>query len=325
VFSKAVSSNVDMILKDFRQFFQLTMNDDLRRFDLMYSEDDTIADEEKMTLGLTLMEKGNTYRKIYKGQSITFKISNNNRLFVVYFPKPNDNISDGVYSYPRAAIHTARSLSNSMMQHKMVSALGLNVGWGSMIDEVNMNMFFDKMNTNNDALEGFDDVKKNPSIMYLVTIPKVRPHEFLNLSKAEALIFIIFSMMNDMIINLANNQLRMSNANAPLKNKFTTDTIKRLNKLSITFTNLDCYAEAIAFAKEVCKANFKRKGILPPSCAKFMKEMFEFCNKIMLNPDINDDNYTDITDLDLENVTSSSTNLQSTEKREPSTSSNEKN
>jgi len=243
-FSNTASSGFGRLPKSF-QIYSLTMDDDLRRFDSMYSPDNIIS--EKMEIGLILME--NTF---FKGQHKTVETSSKRRI-TVYFPRYDDNINDEQYSYPRAVIHTARPLSNAMLQHKMISKLGLNIiGWGGLMNERNLINFFDALNTNNDALQGFDDVKRNPSIMYLVTIPKIKPHTYLNLSKAEALIFIIFNMINDIVINL---ELRITNRKAPLKTNFTTDTISKLHNLSITFTNLDSYSKAIIYATKVCLIN----------------------------------------------------------------------
>ncbi|EFN67050.1 hypothetical protein EAG_02775 [Camponotus floridanus] len=62
-----------------------------------------------MELGLRLMEKENVMRNLYKGQNKTFETSSG-KTTAVYFPRSDDNISDNRYSYPRAAVHTARML-----------------------------------------------------------------------------------------------------------------------------------------------------------------------------------------------------------------------
>jgi len=52
-------------------------------------------------------------------------------------------------------------------------------------------------------LPGITNLKNlDRSIFYLVTIPRVRPHKYLELTKAEALIFLIFSFVNDTVISI---------------------------------------------------------------------------------------------------------------------------
>lgn len=92
----------------------------------MYDVDEDKSNQEKMEIGLILMEKNNSYRKDLKDKSKTFETSIKNKI-TVYFPKSDDNIADGRYSYPRVAAHTSISLAKAMMRNKMVSALGLSI------------------------------------------------------------------------------------------------------------------------------------------------------------------------------------------------------
>lgn len=75
-----------------------------------------------------LRKKVISYRNIYKGQYKTFETSTKVKI-AVYFPRSDDNITDEKYSYPRAAAHTARILSNAMFERRMASTLGLSIGW----------------------------------------------------------------------------------------------------------------------------------------------------------------------------------------------------
>jgi len=88
--------------------------------------------------------------------------------------------------------------------------------------------------------------------MCLVTIPRVRPHKYMDLTKAEALIFIVFSMMNDINLNLI--ELK-KNPNAQLKGNFTADTISKLNNMGISIANLDWYEKAFLYATKICVKN----------------------------------------------------------------------
>lgn len=116
--SRVVTSNVDTIAPGFRIIYQVTIEDNLDRFDIFYSPDAQIANTEKMELGLRLMEKRNVMRTLYKGQNKTFETSSGKKI-AVYFPRSDDNTSDNKYSYPRAAVHTARILSTKMFEKRM--------------------------------------------------------------------------------------------------------------------------------------------------------------------------------------------------------------
>lgn len=77
-----------------------------------------------------------------------------------------------------------------------------------MIHDINIKKFLNLLTNDNLILPGVRELKKsNLSILYLVTIPRVRPHKYLKLTKAEALIFfyIFFSIMNDIVISLNKN------------------------------------------------------------------------------------------------------------------------
>lgn len=280
-------SEFEGLPKHFQIYYQLTMDDDLSRFDSMYSPDNITS--EKSDIGLKLMER----RKIFIGQDNIFENSSERKI-AVYYPRDDDNINYEQYSYPRAVIHTARPLSNLMLQRKMMSALRLNFDWKDMTNEANLMNFFDALNTNNDALQGFDDVKRNPSIMYLVAIPKIAPHTYLNLSKTEALIFIIFNMINDIVVNLI---LRITNQKVPLKTDYTTYTISKLHNLAITFTNLDSYSNAIIYAIKVCLINRRLFAI-------FKKSFNDMVKTELIKDMLNSYTYARITDLDIlrENV-----------------------
>jgi len=134
--ARVVSSDVDPMSPGICQIYQTTSDDNLQKFDIFFSEIEELY-EEKLELGLRLMEKGNEYRKTKVAQDITFETSLKRKI-AVYFPKNNDNIPDYRYSYPRAAIHTARCLSKEMFKIEMCSALGLSIGWGALINEINL-------------------------------------------------------------------------------------------------------------------------------------------------------------------------------------------
>jgi len=103
--ARVITSDVDSIASGFRMIYQTTIDDNLDRFDIYFDKEKVISNKEKMELGLRLMEKGNLMQTQYKGQYKTFETSTKKRI-AMYFPRPDDNISDNKYSYPRVAVHT---------------------------------------------------------------------------------------------------------------------------------------------------------------------------------------------------------------------------
>lgn len=70
--SRVVSSDVDTITPGFRMIYQMTTEDNLNRLDILFSENQSDMDREKLELGLRLMKKGNQLRQQHKGQNKTF-------------------------------------------------------------------------------------------------------------------------------------------------------------------------------------------------------------------------------------------------------------
>ncbi|KMQ84868.1 abc transporter permease [Lasius niger] len=86
----------------------------------------------------------------------------------------------------------------------MASALDLSIGWGALIQETNLRNFLSLLTKDNNLLKGVNELRSGDcSIFCLVTIPRVRPHKYLDLTMAEALIFITFSMINDIVITIS--------------------------------------------------------------------------------------------------------------------------
>ena len=117
-------------------------------------------------------------------------------------------------------------------------------------------------------------------IFCLVTIPRVRPHKFLELNKAESLIFLLCAIINDIVITTSGK-----NKVEGLNTSFTADTYSKLNNLGISFENIDIYLKSFKYAAKVCSLNIKRKGSAPPHIVKFMDNMFSFCKEVFKNPE----------------------------------------
>lgn len=119
--------------------------------------------------------------RIKIGHNIILETSTKAKI-AVYFAKSNDNIPEFRYSYPKASIYTAKSLLSEIAKKKMCSALGLSIGWGALVHDSNIRTFLGLLTDDNNILPGITDLKNSDlSTFYLVTIPRVRPHKYLNL------------------------------------------------------------------------------------------------------------------------------------------------
>lgn len=111
---------------------------------------------------------------------------------VVRFPSAQDEIKAYDLTYPRAAIITARSVSKECCNIKesgeiRMSALALNVGWHGLFITMN----YKKL----DAL--VSELKLEALSMeslYLCSIPRIRPHRFLNMNTTEKYRMLIFCL-----------------------------------------------------------------------------------------------------------------------------------
>lgn len=165
-----------------------------------------------------------------------------------------------------------------MFKHKMSSALGLSVGWGALMQDSNLQTFEDLFIKNDNVLPGisrFLNGQKN--IMCLVTIPRVRPHKYLNLTKFEKLIFLIFSMINDIVQNIGKNNQEMTVS-------FTLDTTSKLTNLNLMIENIEVHKKAIIYACKSCVLNIKRKGVAPAYIMKMMKDLMQISINTINNP-----------------------------------------
>jgi len=64
---------------------------------------------------------------------------------------PINGINVLFFSFPRAAINTARDLSKFMFEQKMISTLGSSIGWGGLLNSVNLDAFLNSNNRRNDS------------------------------------------------------------------------------------------------------------------------------------------------------------------------------
>ncbi|CAL1677524.1 unnamed protein product [Lasius platythorax] len=162
----------------------------------------------------------------------------------------------------------------------MASALDLSIGWGALIQETNLRNFLSLLTKDNNLLKGVNELRSGDcSIFCLVTIPRVRPHKYLDLTMAEALIFITFSMINDIVITMSKRGTESLNVS------FTADAYSKLANLGLVIENLDIHRKAIMYAFKICILNIKRKGSAPIHVVKFMEDLLIASKDIVKNPE----------------------------------------
>lgn len=180
---------------------------------------------EKAKLGIYLINNGNKMRQ-NKG---TFEVSiddethGGHKTVLIKFPRESEEISAFDVTYPRAAIITARNVAakccnlDSNNGIKM-SALALNIGWHGLFAPENverLSKVFEKC--------GFQSV--TTEMLFLCTIPRIRPHKYLDLQKSECYLMTIFYIINDVVISLKTGKDRFD---------FTADTMSKLKKINQT-------------------------------------------------------------------------------------------
>lgn len=176
--------------------------------------------KEKSELG-----NGNKMRS----QKGTYEIQVNNeenggkKIALVKVPRESEEISAKDFTYPRAAIVTARDVAKVCCKIDSdngikMSALALNIGWHGLFLPENIEkiskVFVDHKQPAVDAEK-----------LFLCTIPRIRPHKYLDMDSSENYLMVIFYIINDIIISLKSGKDKFD---------FTADTLSKLKKLGFT-------------------------------------------------------------------------------------------
>lgn len=165
--------------------------------------------KEKSDLGVYLINNGNKMR-LQKG---TFEInidseSGGEKKVLVKFPRESEEITRLDFTYPRAAIVTARDVAQTCCQISdggiKMSALALNIGWHGLFLQNNIEKLSNVFKAN--ECQVVTEEK-----LYLRTIPRIRPHASLNMDSTEKYLMVIFYI----IISLKSGKDRFD---------FTSDT-----------------------------------------------------------------------------------------------------
>lgn len=152
-----------------------------------------------------------------------------------------------------------------------------------MIQEQNMKTFFDLIISDESQLPGINFIKNtDKSIMTLVAIPRVRPHKYLKLTKADGFIFLIFAMINDIVINLNNRRI---NPNLEMTASFTSDVTSELTNINTMPEAIDINKKAVVYACKVCMLNIRRKGVAPAHIMRLIKDLLQISIKTINHPE----------------------------------------
>lgn len=218
--------------------------------------------KEKSELGVYLINNGNKTRS----QKGTFEIdvedekTGSSKKIIVKFPRESEEITKIDFTYPRAAIVTARSVTKMCCNINdggiKMSALALNIGWHGLFLEINLKKVSDVF------------VKlKCPTVteekLYLCTIPRIRPHSYLNMDATEKYLMIIFYIINDIIISLKSGKDRFD---------FTSDTLSKMKKINFT-PDSNVLKKTFAAVWNVTRHHMSHKVQIGKEIAQFVKRI----------------------------------------------------
>lgn len=197
------------------------------------------------------------------------------------FIKPNENIFNYIARVQelRTAIIDKETSTSGYIKETVKDNIEQSV-LNSFVNELNLRNFLSLLTKDNNLLQGVNELRSGDcSIFCLVTIPRVRPHKYLDLTRAEALVFITFSMINDVVITMSKRGTDSLNVS------FTADAYSKLANLGLVIDNLKIHKRAIIYAFKVCISNIKRKDSAPIHVVKFMEDLLIASKDIVKNPD----------------------------------------
>ncbi|XP_021925885.1 uncharacterized protein LOC110832828 isoform X1 [Zootermopsis nevadensis] len=199
---------------------------------------------DKAEIGIELIRNGLWYKKEYKGKRMTLNCTSGVSISI-YFPTRDDDKGNVAFTHGRVAVATARETAAILMDKDDVPALGLNIGWQAMATESSVN----KVNRVliEHKLQGIEK-----SFMYMVCIPKVKPHSVLGLKKGEAHIMMIFHIMNDSY----NSLKRRDNK---IEASFTSGIFSKLENLGIE-VQVTIIKALLSVVIPICLKNMRHKG-----------------------------------------------------------------
>lgn len=223
---------------------------------------DDWSTKEKFELGVYLINNGNKMRS----QKGTFEIdiedekTGNNKKIVVKFPRESEEITKIDFTYPKAAIVTARSVAKMYCNINdggiKMSALALNIGWHGLFLEINLKKISDVFEK-----QGCQTVTEEK--LYLCTIPRIRPHSYLNMDATEKYLMIIFYIINDIIISLKSGKDRFD---------FTSDTLSKMKTISFT-PDSNVLKKTFAAIWNITRHHMSHKVQIGKEIAQFVKRI----------------------------------------------------
>lgn len=202
---------------------------------------------EKAEIGIQLIRSGQTFRKENKGKWVQLTTSKGNEL-LVYFSKDNDKSSNSFLTHSRCAIATAKETSAILAEKEDMPPLGLNLGWHSLTKDSTFNSInaeFIKMN--------MPIVSKET--IYMISIPKLKPHKYLDLNLSEASLMIVFHIFNDAFNTTKRKDDKM-------EMNFTSDIYSKLTSLNLVVSR-STVKVLLKIILPKCLKTMKHKGTVP--------------------------------------------------------------
>lgn len=218
---------------------------------------------ERAKLGVYLINNGNKMRQ-NKG---TFEISIEDETFkgvktvLIKFPRESEEIASYDLTYPRAAIITARDVATKCCKLDSnngikMSALALNIGWHGLFAPENILRLTDVfLKCKLQAVTA--------DMLFLCTIPRIRPHKYLNLQGSECYLMTIFYIINDVIISLKTGKDRFD---------FTADTMSKLKKINQKIDD-KCLKKTFAAVWNITRHHMSHKVQISKEVAVFVKKV----------------------------------------------------
>lgn len=247
-----------------------------------------LSEEDMMELGVELIRNGQLYRKTNKGKWLELVTKSGSKTNV-YFATENDEQASSFLTQGRCAIATAIPTSKFLASQEDMPALGLNLGWHGLATEEefrNINTLFQSL-----KLSTIDI-----SQIYLVTIPKVKPHPSLKMSHSLGYLFLSFHCLND-----AYNSSKRKDGRIEVN--FTADAYSKLTNMGVVF-DPPTFRSIISYIIRPCMRNMKHKGAVSRDLVNMIKSVVKTMETWKLQADktklmLED---TSVTDDDMKNL-----------------------
>jgi hypothetical protein len=203
------------------------------------------SDADKCQIGVDLIRVGLDLKRENAGGWVAMTLTSG-KVLKIYFPKANDEGSRKFLTHGRCAVATARETSAFLASKEDMPALGLNLGWQAIAEEVCIS----KLN------KVFQDANMpliTNQIVYMIAIPKVKPHKIMNLSSSEAHLMLSFHVIND-----AYNSKKRKDKK--YEGNFTSEVYSKMVNLGID-VKVPILKKILNIVTKPCLSTMRHKGI----------------------------------------------------------------